>query len=91
MKIEDLQAIFDTEGNDLNCTKNVKTDAAYVAYSPPGSLSATNMQDALDELAGVVELGGGSSNSNFNGGRPSDLLVSTEISVFDGGSPSDLV
>jgi hypothetical protein len=27
---------------------------------------------------------------NFDGGNPSDLLVSPEISVFDGGNPADL-
>lgn len=35
--------------------------------------------------------GGGTSSRNFNGGRPADLLVSTEISVFNGGVPADLV
>ncbi|HQU83505.1 MAG TPA: hypothetical protein PKY59_10285 [Pyrinomonadaceae bacterium] len=34
---------------------------------------------------------GGGTSRNFNGGRPADLLVSPEISVFNGGVPADLV
>lgn len=63
MRIEDLQKMFDFDGSGniaVNNSKHVVTDASDVSYAGGGSLAATNVAAALDELEGLTGGGGGS-------------------------------
>lgn len=95
MRVETLQQVFSSDGSDVNCSLNLKTDASNVAYTPSGALSGTNMQDALDELEVIA--GGGvawgaitgtlSSQSDLNSAlaaKQAALVSGTNIKTING-------
>ncbi len=64
--------------------------ASGIAFTPVGTISATNVQEALAEIAAEAGTGGGGSGTAgtdfiYDGGAPNTIYTNSDL--FDGGTP----